>query len=111
MNIYKGEFKSDYDLISKRRHGGKRGEDGLINWLAEDYKIRANGLEYLFTIRENIKWHDGRALNVEDVKFSFEYGLEHPLVWSDLSQDDIKKVEIINENQILIIATEVNSSF
>lgn len=88
----------------------ERGEDGLINWLAEDYQIRANGLEYLFTIRENIKWHDGRALNVEDVKFSFEYGLEHPLVWSDLSQDDIKKVEIINENQILITAAEVNSS-
>ncbi|MFW5987925.1 MAG: ABC transporter substrate-binding protein [bacterium] len=88
----------------------ERGEDGLIPWLAEDYEIRNDGKEYLFTIRDNIKWHDGESMTVEDIKFSFEYGLEHPLVWSDLKKEDIKNVEIVNENQILITVGEVNAS-
>lgn len=88
----------------------ERGEDGLIPWLAADYEIKNGGQEYLFTIRDNIKWHDGEIMTVEDIKFSFEYGLEQPMVWSDLTKDDIKNVEIINENQILITAAEVNAS-
>lgn len=88
----------------------ERGENGLIPWLAEDYKIRKNGSEYLFTIRDNIKWHDGEIMTAEDIKFSFEYGLEHPFVWSDLTKDDIKSVEILNKNQVLITTAEVNAS-
>lgn len=88
----------------------ERGEDGLIPWLAKDYQIKNGGKEYLFTIRDDVKWHDGEPFTVEDVKFSFEYGLEHPLVWSDLIEDDIKKVEIEDENQVLITVAEVNAS-
>lgn len=88
----------------------ERDEDGLIPWLASDYEIKDEGKEYLFTIRDNVKWHDGELLTAEDVKFSFEYGLEHPLVWSDLTADDIEKVEIVNENQVLITVAEVSAS-
>ena len=88
----------------------ERDEDGLIPWLAEDYEIRKGGKEYLFTIRDDVKWHDGEAMTAEDIKFSFEYGLEHPLVWSSLTKKDIKSVEIVNENQVLITVGEVNAS-
>ncbi|MFW6022826.1 MAG: ABC transporter substrate-binding protein [Halanaerobiaceae bacterium] len=88
----------------------ERGEDGLIPWLARDYEIKNGGKEYLFTLQENVKWHDGEPFTAEDVKFSFEYGLEHPLVWSDLTEDDIDSVEIVNENQVLITAATINSS-
>lgn len=88
----------------------ERSEDGLIPWLAEDYEIKKEGKAYQFTIRDNVKWHDGEDFTAEDVKFSFEYGLEHPLVWSDLTKKDIKDVEIVAENKVLITADEVNAS-
>lgn len=88
----------------------ERSEDGLIPWLATDYQVKNGGKDFLFTLRDDVIWHDGEPFTAEDVKFSFEYGLEHPLVWSDLSKDDIKSIEIINENQILITAASVNCS-
>ncbi|ADO77342.1 ABC transporter substrate-binding protein [Halanaerobium praevalens] len=88
----------------------ERGEKGLIPWLAKDYEVRNNGKEYLFTLNEGVKWHDGKDFTAADVKFSFEYGLEHPLVWSDLTKDDLKKIEIIAENKVLITVNEANAS-
>ncbi|MFW6381616.1 MAG: ABC transporter substrate-binding protein [Bacillota bacterium] len=88
----------------------ERDEDGLIPWLAEDYEIKDKGRKYVFTIRDDVVWHDGEPLTAEDVKFSFEYGLEHPLVWSYVSDQDIDKVEIIADNKVEITVQDVNAS-
>ncbi len=88
----------------------EKSEDGLIPWLARDYQVINGGKDYLFTLRDDVVWHDGEPFTAEDVKFSFEYGLEHPLVWSDLSKDDIESVAIINNNQVLITAVSANCS-
>jgi len=88
----------------------ERSEDGLIPWLAEDYEIKGNGKQYLFTIRDGVTWHDGEPLTVEDVKFSFEYPLEHPMAWPYISKAEIEKVEIINDSQVMITAKNVNAS-
>ncbi|MTI61618.1 MAG: diguanylate phosphodiesterase [Firmicutes bacterium] len=89
----------------------ERAEDGLIPWLAEDYQIKNNGKEYLFSIRDDVKWHDGQALTVEDVKFTFDYAVEHPMVWSYITGDDIEKVELRGRNQVLITVKEPNAAF
>jgi peptide/nickel transport system substrate-binding protein len=39
--------------------------------LAESWKISEDGLSIIFTLRENLKWSDGKPLTVEDVVFSF----------------------------------------
>lgn len=80
----------------------ERDEKGLIPWLAEGYEVRKGGKEYLFTIRKGVKWQDGKPLTPEDVKFTFEYVLKHPMVWSKFSQNDIAKVEVVGDNQVLI---------
>lgn len=58
--------------------------NGLLGWgpdgkpapeLAESWKIEENGAVYRFTLRQGVKWHDGRDLTSEDVKFSFEKAL------------------------------------
>lgn len=80
----------------------ERDEEGYIPWLAEKYEIKENGKKYLFTIRDNVKWHDGKPLTVDDVKFSFEYACKHPMVSSTISQDDIEKVEVVGDRQVLV---------
>lgn len=40
--------------------------------LATSWKVSKDGKEFTFVLREGVKWHDGKPLTVEDVKFSFD---------------------------------------
>lgn len=84
----------------------EKDEEGLIPWIAEDYKIKDNGKQYLFTIREGIKWHDGKPLTAEDVKFTFEYTAKHPMVRQWVSPEDIEEIEIIEGRKVLITVAQ-----
>ncbi|RME15679.1 MAG: peptide ABC transporter substrate-binding protein [Bdellovibrio sp.] len=44
----------------------------LTPWLADDLKKDPKGLWYIFHIRKNVFWHDGKPLTAKDVKFSFD---------------------------------------
>lgn len=44
-----------------------------IPWLVRDTRVSADGRTWTLTLRPNIRWHDGRPLTSEDVKFTFEY--------------------------------------
>ena len=42
-------------------------------WLAERATSSEDKKTWTVTLRDNVRWHDGRPLTAEDVKFSFEY--------------------------------------
>ncbi|MEG1519922.1 MAG: ABC transporter substrate-binding protein, partial [Clostridia bacterium] len=44
--------------------------DGL---LAASYTVSPDGKTFEFTLRDGIKWHDGKPFTAEDVKWSLEY--------------------------------------
>ena len=46
------------------------GEDGLEPRLATGWKGAADGLSVTFTLREGVKWHDGKPFTSADVAFS-----------------------------------------
>jgi len=48
--------------------------------LAERWRVSADGLEYVFTLRPDVRFHDGSAFDAEAVKFNLERMLdpEHP---------------------------------
>ncbi|MER6439129.1 MULTISPECIES: ABC transporter substrate-binding protein [unclassified Streptomyces] len=58
-NVYEGLFKLT--------DGGK-----VEKLLAQDYKVSGDGLTYTFTLRDGVKFHSGKALTSQDVKYSLQ---------------------------------------
>ncbi|MBM4331770.1 MAG: ABC transporter substrate-binding protein [Deltaproteobacteria bacterium] len=44
----------------------------VVPALAKSFKISSDGKEYTFILQQGIKFHDGKPLTAEDVKYSFE---------------------------------------
>jgi peptide/nickel transport system substrate-binding protein len=47
-------------------------DGSVVAGLAASWDISADGLTYTFTLREGVTFHDGSAMNAEDVKFSLD---------------------------------------
>ncbi|HEU4710928.1 MAG TPA: ABC transporter substrate-binding protein [Pyrinomonadaceae bacterium] len=43
-----------------------------VGELASDIKRAEDGLSFTFTLRDNVKWHDGRAFSSADVKYTLD---------------------------------------
>ncbi len=54
----------------------KPGTMELVPDLAESYEIAPDGLTYTFKLRPGVKFHNGRALVAEDIKYSIERVLD-----------------------------------
>ena len=48
-------------------------------WLATEYEVSEDGLEWTFTLRDDVYFHNGEKMTAEDVVFSWETALaENP---------------------------------
>ncbi len=57
----------------------KDGSGQLLPWIAARHERSPDGLTYTFTLRDGLRWHDGRQLTAEDVSFTFQYFAEQAL--------------------------------
>ena len=57
--------------FSKLIQWDRNGE--IIPDLAESYTVSDDGTVYTFTLRQDVKWHDGEPFDAEDVVFTFNY--------------------------------------
>lgn len=99
LNVFEGLLAPDTDGTLKPA-------------LAEDYEVSNGGLTYTFTLRDDVTFHNGDPLTVDDVIYSFNRltGEEsgEPLT-SDF--DDIEKIEAPDDQTIVITLSQVNSTF
>lgn len=97
FNIFEGLLKSD--------------EDGnLIEAVAGDYTISEDGLVYTFTLRDGIKFHNGNAVTVEDVKYSLERVsglLDGTVLMSTMKV--IQSVDIIDDKTVQVTVDSANA--
>ena len=87
------------------------GPDGsLVPWAAKSYKV-INDITVDVTLRENMQFHDGKPVTVEDVKFSFDYLKQWnaPYFLSMLRR--IKAVTILDNNKVRFELTEPFAPF
>lgn len=72
--------------------------------LAKEWKIAKDGMSFEFTLRDGVKWHDGKPLTVEDVKFSFDAIMDPSNKYKTADKksyfENIKSAEIIAPNKI-----------
>lgn len=69
--------------------------------LAESWEILPNEGAYVFKLRKGVKFHDGKPLTPEDVKFSFEEVISKYDIFGALYFKNVK-VEILNESAVKI---------
>lgn len=70
----------------------------LVPAMATDWHVSDDGLEYTFDIRQNVKWHNGDTLSLDDIVFSFQKAKNEPTI-SDYVKL-IKSVEKVSDTQI-----------
>lgn len=66
---------------------------------AEKWEVSADGLEYTFYLRKDIKWQDGLPMTAHDVKFSFDR-IKDPSVNAPHLRnyyEDIEKLEVMDD--------------
>lgn len=76
----------------------------LVPQVARDVKVSADGLEYRFTIRDDVKFHNGAPLTAEDVKFSIERIVD-PKVKSTRRPyfaDILDKVDVVDDHTVTV---------
>ena len=45
----------------------------FVPWLAKSFTKSSDGLTYTFSLRDNVRWHDGTPFSAADVAFTFDY--------------------------------------
>jgi len=84
----------------------------IVPALAKDYKMSKDGKEYSFVLNKGVKFHDGKPLDGEDVKFTFERLMDpknataHPEYYKD-----IDSVQVVDPYTVKIKLKNVNSMF
>lgn len=98
-NIFEGLVKPDKD-------------GNLVPAVASDYKVSEDGKVYTFTLRENVKFHDGETVTAEDVKYSIDRNagkLGEEAYVSAFKK--INSVNIVDPSTIEVVLTEPDTEF
>jgi len=59
-------------------------EGKYVGDLAEKWSASPDGLTWTFTLRDNLKWHDGTPLTADDVAWSINTVKDDPVGWATL---------------------------
>lgn len=98
FNVFEGLVKPDTD-------------GNFVDAVASSHSVSGDGLTYTFTLRDGVKFHNGRTVTVDDVLYSFETCARtatNTAVARALS--DIQDITA-QGNDIVITLPEANSSF
>lgn len=87
------------------------GQDGLPKpWAAESVEWNSDK-QAKIVLREGMKWHDGKPVTVEDVKFSFEAPLTGEVPMYKPFVSNIESIEIVNATTLLFNLKKAFASF
>jgi peptide/nickel transport system substrate-binding protein len=84
----------------------------IVRALAERYSVSTDGTVYTFTLRQGVKFHNGRPLTAGDVKFTLERNLDpqtgHP---HRAYYEDIQDIKVVEDRTFHIALRKPNAMF
>jgi peptide/nickel transport system substrate-binding protein len=84
----------------------------IVRALAERYTVSIDGTVYIFTLRRGVKFHNGRPLTADDVKFTLERDLDpntgHP---HRAYYEDIQAIQAVDARTVRIALQKPNAMF
>jgi peptide/nickel transport system substrate-binding protein len=86
-----------------------KNQNEFVPALARDWSYDAGDNAYSFTLREDVKWHDGEQFDASDVVFTLNYIKNHPYNWVDGTL--IKKVTMDGPFNVSIYLKEPYAPF
>ncbi len=90
----------------------KRGDSSELNKdLVKDFFVSTDSKMYEFSIRDDVKWHNGSSLTVNDIIFTFN-AISDPLYKSSLRQSFVGvKIEAIDDYNFRFLLTDPYAAF
>lgn len=87
--------------------------DGTLSpAIAEDYELSDDGLTYTFKIRDNVTFHNGETVTVEDIQYTFDRLMgtnnDEPL---SSNFENVVSIEAPDASTIVMTLKEPNSNF
>jgi peptide/nickel transport system substrate-binding protein len=76
--------------------------------LAESWTEAKDHLSYTFTLRKNVKFHNGEPVTADDVKFSFE---RYKGASASLLKGKVKEVQVVSPGQVRFVLKEPWADF
>jgi peptide/nickel transport system substrate-binding protein len=104
---------ADQDVTSLVYSGlMRKNTDGTLSPdLAQSYSVSENGLEYTFTLKDKIRFHNGEKVTIEDIIFTIE-ATQDPLVKSpQKSKWENIQTEKVDDKTIKFTLPKPNSAF
>ncbi|MDF9839396.1 MULTISPECIES: ABC transporter substrate-binding protein [unclassified Paenibacillus] len=102
-----------YESLIKQDDSGN-----IIPGLATSWEPSADGMEYTFKLRENVKFQDGTPFNAEAVKISFDRALDPnneyhygPYGFPNFFEPNIKEITVVDEATVKFTLTQVDPTF
>lgn len=90
----------------------RKDQDGnLIPDLAEKYEISKNGLEYTFTLKDNLYFQDNKPLNVDDVIFTINKTKDSVIKSPQKANFDGVNIEKLDDKTIKFTLKQPFASF
>ncbi|MCC8030003.1 MAG: ABC transporter substrate-binding protein [Lachnospiraceae bacterium] len=83
-----------------------------IEDLAESYEYDADTFTYVFTLRQDVTWHDGEAFDAEDVVFTYKELTEDETLSSSITSnyEDITDVVAVDAYTVSITLNSYNAA-
>lgn len=99
-------FINVYDSLVMYNEEGK-----LTPLLAENWSISEDSLEYVFTLKQGVKFHDGSELKASDVKFSFDRLMTINAGFTYLYRGHVESVEATDDYTVRFTLTQPLGNF
>lgn len=80
-------------------------------WIAKEDKVSADGKTHTLTLRNDVKWHDGKPLTSADVKFAYEFYKKHTHARWTSAVPDFTSIETPNDTTVIITLKEPSAAF